>query len=333
METQSPPTDLVFYKDKHIRYWLRCLKTLLPTDYTTNDSNRMTLSFFILSALDLLGILHDRTTPDERQNYIDWLYHCQHPSGGFRGFPATDLGHLRSEKNAGWDPANLPATYFALAALVVLGDDLSRVRAPACLRWLPKLQRPDGSFGELLGADGQIEGGRDLRFCYCAAGVRYVLQGGREDQRQDEITDIKIDQLVKYIHLSRTYDHGYSEAPYHEAHAGFTYCALGALSLLEQSSPPLTTSSGVALRAVANQSPTLSHPTEIEKTTKGAKMERIFAIHMDVAQNARLMIYTSNPGPVTTMRLSLPVQARQPPMLPVSTADATKMLIPATLSG
>lgn len=197
---QTP--SAVFYKERHIKYWLRCLKTHLPgAYYTSSDSNRIVLAFFIVSALDLLGALESNTTATERAEYVDWIYECQHPDGGFRGFTGTNLGSLRSNENAHWDPANLPATYFALAALAILGDDLGRLRRRQCLEWLPKLQRTDGSFGETLGEGASIEGGRDMRFCNCAAGVRWILR--RTNLRpQGEIRDIDVGNLVRYIKAS-----------------------------------------------------------------------------------------------------------------------------------
>ena len=192
----------VLNSDRHVRYWLRCLKTYLPgVHYTSSDSNRVVLAFFIISALDLLGALHSNTTAAERAGYVDWIYLCQHPEGGFRGFTGTNLGAAGSAENAQWDPANLPATYFALAALVVLGDDLSRVKRRKCLEWLPKLQRADGSFGEMLGEGGVIEGGRDMRFCNCAAGVRRILRGKGVPLDQEN-TDINVNEMVRYIRAS-----------------------------------------------------------------------------------------------------------------------------------
>ncbi|KAI9757115.1 MAG: hypothetical protein M4579_003593 [Chaenotheca gracillima] len=219
-----------FEKDKHIRYWLRCLKTLLPTEYTSNDSNRILLGFFIVSALDLLSALTNRTSLKERESYIAWLYLCQHPQGGFRGFPATNFGPEHSTpENAHWDPANLPATYLALVSLVLLGDDLGKVKRKECLRWLRKLQREDGSFGETLGENDTIEGGNDTRFCHVAAGTRWVLRGHDEGGGEG---DIDVEALVRFLQSLETYDHGFSNAPYSEAHAGLTYCTIGALSFL-----------------------------------------------------------------------------------------------------
>lgn len=191
--------EAVFNKDRHITYFLRCLKTFLPGLYTSNDSNRILLAFFTVSGLDLLGALQAKTTPEERHGYIDWIYHCQVPSGGFRGFTGTDFGtENRTRENEAWDPANVPSTFFALVILLILGDDLSRVKRTECLKWLPKMQRPNGSFGEVLGPGDQIEGGGDLRFCCFAAGTRYILKGKR-DVDLDGVEDINVDNLVAFI--------------------------------------------------------------------------------------------------------------------------------------
>ncbi|KAJ5736715.1 uncharacterized protein N7483_001840 [Penicillium malachiteum] len=189
----------IFNTERHVKYYLRCLKTFLPSAYTSNDSNRMLLAFFTLSGLDVLGVLQDKITPEERQGYIDWLYHCQVPSGGFRGFSGTDFGaERRTADNEAWDPANGPATFFALVNLLILGDDLSKVKRRECLQWLPKLQRADGSFGELLGPEGTIEGDRDLRYCMCAAGIRFMLRGSGSKGVED-IQDIDVPGFISFI--------------------------------------------------------------------------------------------------------------------------------------
>lgn len=188
-----------------MKYWLRCLKTLLPNLYTSNDSNRMYLAYFIVSACDVLDILKTSTQPNERQEWIDWIYHCQHPKGGFRMWPGTDFGERANAENARWDPANVPATYFALASLLILGDDLKRVRRRETLRWIHLMQREDGSFGETL-VDGKQEGGRDPRLGYCATGVRYILRGSTEPGPLsidgEIIEDINIDTYVNCVRSS-----------------------------------------------------------------------------------------------------------------------------------
>lgn len=203
------PDSAVLHRQKHVNYWLRCLKTLLPTEYTSNDSNRMILAFFVLSALDVLNVLHTHTKPFEREQYIEWIYQSQHSEGGFGGSPPSKR---ETEDDEGrWDLASLPSTYFALATLGILGNDLKRVRKEQCLRWLKRLQRPDGSFGEMM-VDGlderhQIDSGsRDVRYCYWAAGVRWILQGllgGNSVEGSAECQeDIDVDALVGFIRAS-----------------------------------------------------------------------------------------------------------------------------------
>ena len=189
-----------FLRDRHIKYWLRCAKTFLPDLYTSTDSTRLSLAYFIVSALDLLNILDTKVTQEERQSWIQWVYHCQAPEGGFRGSTSTNFGDKkRDEGNRHWDPAHLPTTFFALVTLIVLGDDLSGVKRRECLEWLPKLQRKNGSFGETVGENGTIEGGSDLRFCCCAAGIRHILRGRYMDQLAKEAVDFDIENLVGYI--------------------------------------------------------------------------------------------------------------------------------------
>ena len=192
----GPITHASLNKEKHVRYWLRCLKTYLPNAYTSNEAQRMSLAFFILSALDLLDALHTKTTASERSRYVDWILCCQHPDGGFRGFTGTMTGDESSNE---WDTANLAATYFACAALVVLGEGMERVRRKQCLGWLRRLQRANGSFGEGIGKGGVVEGAEDMRFCYTAAATRWFLRRGEE---MNKVEDIDVEGLVKWVEAS-----------------------------------------------------------------------------------------------------------------------------------
>ena len=154
----------------------------------------MTFAFFTLSALDLLSSLEKHTTSEERQAYAEWIYRCQHPNGGFKGFTGADAGVEKC-----WDPANLAATYFALASLIILEDDMQRVQGAQILSWVRRLQREDGSFGEALGKNGEIEGGGDIRYCYLAAAVRFIL---RRNEDFTQIKDVDIERLVSYVRRS-----------------------------------------------------------------------------------------------------------------------------------
>ncbi|KAK5796757.1 hypothetical protein VI817_006041 [Penicillium citrinum] len=226
----------VLNTERHVKYYLRCLKTFLPSAYLSNDSNRMLLAFLALTGLDVLGALQNKTTPEERQSYINWIYHCQVPTGGFRGFSGTDFGdEQRRSENEAWDPANVPATFFALVNLLILGDDLSRVRRVECLEWLPRMQRENGGFGEVLGPGGKVEGNSDLRYCCCAAGIRYILRGSR-GKGVEGVEDIDVSRLMGFIQACQSYDGGMAESPFREAHSGHTYCAVGSLEFLRRAS-------------------------------------------------------------------------------------------------
>lgn len=238
----------IFNTERHVKYYLRCLKTFLPSAYISNDSNRMLLAYLTLGGLDVLGVLQSKTTPEERQGYIDWLYHCQVPSGGFRGFSGTDFGdEKRTSDNEAWDPANVPATFFALVNLLILGDDLARVKRRECLEWLPKLQREDGSFGEVLGPDGTVEGDSDLRYCCCASGIRYILRG-HSGKGVEDVPDINVSKLISFIEacqvkcpstkcldltdrflFEQSYDGGMGESPFRESHSAYPFHPLCAI--------------------------------------------------------------------------------------------------------
>lgn len=224
---------------------------ILPDAYQSSDASRMFLGFFIVAALDLLDVLDQPDlekpiiTSDEREKWSDWIYSCQVPDGqGFRGFPGTDLGDRRNATNQQWDPGNLPNTFFALTALLVLGDDLGRVRRQQCLGWLPRLQRSDGSFGEILGPDGEAEGGRDLRYCCCAAGIAYILQDPGLTPYQPAFNEEK---LVDYILSCQDYTGGFGESQLREPHSGLNYCAIGTLELLRRLGSPVSARAALAL--------------------------------------------------------------------------------------
>lgn len=218
---------------RHIKYWRRNLKTFLPNAYTSNDANRMTLALFTVSALDVLGDLNSALSAEERQGHVDWVYNCQLPDGGFRPWPGSNFGELRNDQNKIWDPAHVPGTFFALLTLVVLGDGLERVKRKELLAWLVKMQRPEGSFGETLGENDYVHGGNDSRFGYMATAIRWILRGNLEGPCEG-VPDIDIDKFVACVRQAESYDGGISEAQYHEAHAGFTCCAINALYFVDR---------------------------------------------------------------------------------------------------
>jgi geranylgeranyl transferase type-1 subunit beta len=238
------PSDTQLNYPRHIKYWRRNLKTLLPHHYTSNDSNRMLLALFTVSALDILDDLNPALSAEERQGYIDWVYSCQLPHGGFRPWPGSNFGERSNDTN------------FALLTLVVLGDDLEKVKRRETLQWLLKMQRPEGSFGETVDEEGLVHGGNDSRFGYMATAIRWILRGDLEGPCEG-VPDIDVDNFVTCVREAETYDGGISEAPYHEAHGGFTCCAIAALHFLGRLPLPPSQKPDHVVRGVTNLPQTL----------------------------------------------------------------------------
>lgn len=189
-------------KQRHIRYWQRCQSALLPSHYTPHDSTRMTLAFFITSSLTLLSTPSEPLLPSSSKAAIrSWVLALQHPNGGFAGSPTHLLprsNYLATESS----DANLAATYFALLLLAVADEEgcaFAGVDRKLTLRWLRGLQRADGSFGEVGGEEGEICGGRDMRYCYLAACIRWCLRGDVKEGDEAWVEDIDVDALVGHI--------------------------------------------------------------------------------------------------------------------------------------
>ncbi|KAK4229281.1 terpenoid cyclases/protein prenyltransferase alpha-alpha toroid [Podospora fimiseda] len=237
---------------RHLKYWKMCLSTPLPHHYLPNEGNRLALAYFIVNSII---ILTPPDTPPESQlippksraKLRSWVLSHQHPDGGF--CPSSSLvfplhGYQQyespsSDSNSYPGMANIPGTIFALQLLALLADDngpegaFNGVDRVKTLKWLRRLQRPDGSFGEVLrqidGTKWEIMGGYDMRYCYIAASIRWMLRGDGED---DE--DFDVEGLKRYILSSQTYDGGFAASSEEEPHAGYAYCAISALSLLDR---------------------------------------------------------------------------------------------------
>lgn len=243
---------------RQIRYFQRCYKSILPHHYTANDSNRLALGYFVVAGLDVLSSPTSYTSqPDakstppslipaaDKGKLRKWVLSLQHRSGGFCGspqhvFPAEVRRGFEGEITVptfdDTENANVAATYFALMLLGILADDSEEgaratyreVDRVATLRWLRRLQRSDGSFGEIVKADGTIGGGRDMRYCLMAATIRWVLNG-----HNNPSLDFDVDNFVNHIRRSQAFDGGIAESAMGESHAGYGYCAVAALSTLD----------------------------------------------------------------------------------------------------
>ena len=220
---------LEFERKKHIKFFNRIL-AILPNRYSMVDSNRITIAFFALSALDLLDALD---TVGNRQRIIDWVYSLQvlpnkertnQNRGGFRGGPSNGVtspaGASTCEKEVYHDCGHIANTYTAIGLLLILGDSLNRLDKQACLAHVRALQLPNGSFkSTICGSES------DMRFVYCACCISTML---------DDFSAVDTDAACAFIKESFSYDGGFAQEPGGECHGGSTFCACASLKLMGQ---------------------------------------------------------------------------------------------------
>lgn len=70
-----------FERDLHIRFFKQHLD-LLPKPYGSQDTNRLTLAYFCLSALDVLNALD---VIKDKKSIIEWVYNLQVIPDDFEG--------------------------------------------------------------------------------------------------------------------------------------------------------------------------------------------------------------------------------------------------------
>ena len=71
---KQPSIQLV--KAKHVKYLQRMLK-VLPESLASMETTRMTLVYFSVSALDVLGELDQVISEKEKTSMIEWIYRLQ----------------------------------------------------------------------------------------------------------------------------------------------------------------------------------------------------------------------------------------------------------------
>ncbi|EXC20158.1 Geranylgeranyl transferase type-1 subunit beta [Morus notabilis] len=216
-----PPT--LFDKDRHVMF-LQMMYQLLPYQYQTQEINRLTLAYFVISGLHLLRQLNSI----DKEAVADWVLSFQarprvqgeinnEQFYGFHGsrtsqFPSDDNGILVH------NGSHLASTYCALAILKIIGFNFSNIDSESILTSMRNLQQPDGSFMPIhTGAE------TDLRFIYCAAAICCMLENWSGMDRE---------KAKEYILNCQSYDGGFGLNPGSESHGGATYCAVASLRLM-----------------------------------------------------------------------------------------------------
>jgi geranylgeranyl transferase type-1 subunit beta len=218
-----------FDRQRSIAYFKYNLQTL-PEEYLGAEVNRLTLCYFCLSALEIL----DALDVVEKKGVIDWIYNLQiYPSSTSENFPREHSGFIGGtflggkfgdgdfgRKSCGH--GHLAMTYTAIVSLVILGDDLSRLRKEDIVRALQGLQDENGNFVA------SVSGGeRDLRFVYCAAVIARLL--GRDDAFDKR-------KAAQFVRSCMNYDGGFGLSPGQESHGGAAYVAYASLVLMQMES-------------------------------------------------------------------------------------------------
>ncbi|CAE7479585.1 PGGT1B [Symbiodinium sp. CCMP2592] len=203
---------------KHVAYFKQHAKKL-PEPYKSMDTNRLTLLYFSVSGLDLLGKLDEL----DREQTIEYIYSYQSPlpdHGGFYGCPRVDFQSAETDKCN--NQPHIANTYVALVMLIILGDDLRRVKRSSIGHSLRKWQLDDGSFC-CVHCISSLDSESDIRFVYCAATICYIL---------DLWHAIDVEAMARFIYASQSYDGAFGMGPGAESHGGCTYCAVAALRML-----------------------------------------------------------------------------------------------------
>ncbi|XP_076803518.1 geranylgeranyl transferase type-1 subunit beta-like [Clavelina lepadiformis] len=221
--------DSTFARKKHIHFFTRILQ-ILPNRYSMLDTSRLTVTFFALSGLDILGAL-DTLTDTNKQEIIDWIYSLQVIPNrsksnlgkcGFRGSTSngvTTQQYVKVTDSANaYDSSHIAMTYTGLACLLILGDDLRLVNKYACLQGIKALQLPDGSFKSTY--DGSEN---DMRFIYCACCVCSIL---------DDFSAIDQNAATSFMLKALSYDGAFGQGQDQESHGGSTFCACASLHLM-----------------------------------------------------------------------------------------------------
>ncbi|KJA24010.1 hypothetical protein HYPSUDRAFT_39125 [Hypholoma sublateritium FD-334 SS-4] len=210
----------------HAAHCKRCLSGL-PASQTDIDGSRLALAFYCIGSLDLLGIVEEQVSLQERNLWKQWLWEQQTHGKygtGFRPSPFMTAQHISSKEQeqveseyGSYDTPHIIMTYTALISLAILRDDFATLDRAGLLRFLSTCQREDGSFSTVPGSNES-----DLRTLYCAFAISSML---------NDWSGVNVPRAISFINTCRTYEGGYGQSPFCEAQGGTTYIALASLKL------------------------------------------------------------------------------------------------------
>lgn len=164
---------------------------------------------------------------DEKMTIINYLKLCQHPEGGFAGAPYME--------------AHVASTYSAICTIVNLEceEGYKIIDRTKMVKYLMKLKHNKDteifpptecskSRTTSVGAfEIHLNGENDMRSTYCSLVVADILNLIKDNPKL-------IENVGDYIASCQTYEGGIACVPYGEAHAGYTYCGLASLLILNE---------------------------------------------------------------------------------------------------
>ncbi|CAN1746989.1 Geranylgeranyl transferase type-1 subunit beta [Linum perenne] len=205
-----------FDRERHLTY-LRMMYQMIPYHYQSQEINRITLAYFAISGLDIIGaldtvdrdevaswVLSLRAQPrdvSEINNGMVLIVNVEHVAGEFYGFNGSRSSQFPSGNSRGFsgNHSHLASTYCALAILKTVRHNLFNIDWTPLLMSMRNLQQPDGSFLPIhFGAE------TDLRFTYCAAAICFMLDnwsGMDRDKATEYILKCKVVTFCLFVHL------------------------------------------------------------------------------------------------------------------------------------
>ncbi|KAI9782172.1 MAG: hypothetical protein M1816_001963 [Peltula sp. TS41687] len=203
-DTSRDVPDPGLLVQKHVKYIQELDTRHDDLEYWHTEHLRLSGLYWGLTALHLLG--HPKALP--REEVIDFVLSCQHPSGGFGAAPGHDA-HMLYTVSA----VQILATLDAFDVLDERGHG-GRGRTGQFIR---NLQDPiSGAFF------GDEWGEVDTRFLYGALNALSLL---------GQLSWIDLSAAIDYVQACANFDGGYGLSPGAESHAGQTFTCLGALAI------------------------------------------------------------------------------------------------------
>ena len=196
-------SNAAFNRRKTIQYLLNGIETL-STNYLSQDCSRPWICYWILNSLNLLNALNFINN-NLTSNIISFLNKCQNKSGGYAGGPGQ-YSHILT-------------SYAAIMALLTIGNEeaYKSIDRQSFYKFLMRQKMNDGSYS--CHDDGEI----DIRAIYCGLSCAAIL---------NILDDKLVNNTLKWIEKCQTYQGGFSQEPYDEAHGGYAYCGVASLVII-----------------------------------------------------------------------------------------------------